>query len=230
MLYPRTGGEWTEYRAPKRVSFGHQARKRDPTVAWRVTREFLQCHCAYRLSESRIRLTAWGPGPATSAAASTAARKEATARFGASDSHRVGVREWVLDPSMLGDAIQSCVAINKQWPGQELGPLSLGFSYLLAWKSLVSEGEIEPDSLDIHDHASMLNVRIMTRPLFLQPHFVFPLAWDSPSLRSFLSEIEPDCPFRFRDQYFFRLLPSKSGDFTRVRKLPEGWREGRRPR
>ena len=110
-------------------------------------------------------------------------------------------------------------------PGQELGPLSLGFSYLLAWSSLTSTEEIEADSLDVHNHASMLNVGIWTRPLFLQPHFVFPLAWDSPALSRVLSEMEPDCPFRFRDQYFFRLLPSKSGDFTRVRKLPKGWRQ-----
>ncbi len=226
MIYRRTGGEWTEYRPPKRALFGHQARKRDPIIAWQVTKEFLRVHCLYRLSSSPIKLTCWDPGPWTSRAASTAGFERVTAQFGEPDERKTGVKEWVLAPSQLEDAIECCVSSNRSWPKEETGPLTIHFSYVVVWRSLTEVKSIDPESLGVHGHPSHLSVGVWTRALFIQPYLLFPFAWDSPDLARFLSEIEPACPFRFRDQYFYRLLPSKSGEFTRARKLPKGSRKG----
>jgi hypothetical protein len=98
-------------------------------------------------------------------------------------------------------------------------------TYAFAWTSLL-EGELTADRLagGSPPHLSLLIASIPRRALFLQPHLYFPLAWNSPELARFLDAIEPDCPFRFRDQYFYRLLPNRRGQYTQARKLKKGWR------
>lgn len=228
MLYPETEGEWTQYRPPKRTAFGHQARRRDPMVAWRVTKAFLKKHCAFRASPDHVEVQVVNPGPfTTTPEAAATAQERIVARFGPPAAATDLNTRWTLDAPAVEEAIALCAEVNRRWPDGQLGPVTLTIHYLVAWRALmgrIAEGGYD---LDIRSGCSRLGVGIWTRSLFLQPDFLFPLAWDSPKLAAVLSEIEPDCPFRFRDQYFHRLLPSKAtGDLTRSRKLPKGWRSG----
>jgi len=224
MLYRRTGDEWTEYRPPKSTSFGHAARRRDPVAAWRATVTFLRAHCLFELFPPEVTLRVWDPGRLAGREASKDALERMTARFGPSEAI-VGGREWRLDPSSQDAAVTSCARVNLDWPKRENGPAAVTFAFRLGWRRLLDAPDTARDRLRLQDGGSTLGVAIWKRPLFLQPRFVFPLAWDSPDLARFLEEIEADCPFRFRDQYFRRLLPSRSGFMDQVRKLPGGWRD-----
>lgn len=225
MLYRDPVGEWTEYRPPKRTAFGHQARKRDPLVAWRLTREFLDNHCAHRLAEPTIQVWCYPAGPVTPAAAAAAGLEQATARFGEPARNRSGLWQWRLEPSRIEEAIETVAAVNGESPDVQIGPLTVSFTVVHAWRDLAATEESGPEALDVHRYASMLGVGVWRTALFLQPHFIFPLAWDDPELAFFLGGLEQDCPFRFRDAYFYRLIPGKDGTFTQTRKLGKGWRE-----
>ena len=71
---------------------------------------------------------------------------------------------------------------------------------------------------------SHLGVTLDSVTLFLQPTFVFPAPWYAETLRDFIAGIEKTVPFRFRDQYFKRSIPSKSGN-GRLLNLPKDWRK-----
>ena len=97
----------------------------------------------------------------------------------------------------------------------------------LAWRKLLPRAPahdltaIEPP---VPHCVSTLGVSLMKRRLFLQPGFYWPIAWYEEELESHLREIEPSCPIRFRDQYFYRVPISKSAKANRKLKLQKGWR------
>ena len=222
MLYPKSTGEWTSYHPPKRVGFGHSARSTDPTRAWRATREFLEAHCAYQLSGT-ITLKCWTKGSPTGGAASADGLEQVTATFGDPTDRHPGVSEWHLRSTAVDGAIDLCATTNRRWPHESLGPLTIDFAYVLAWKGLTADARPDVASPAARAEASVLGIGVWTRRLFLQPHFVFPLPWDSSELRRLLATLSTACPFRFRDEYFSRVLRSEDGALSRSRKLPPGW-------
>lgn len=226
-LYGKVRAEWTAYHPPKSAMFGHRARRRDPVRAWAMTAAFLDRHCVYRLSPSGIVLKSWGPGPLTRPAAAEDGLNRASGRFGPPEPSGDGSGRWVLAPSDLEDGLTLCAGVNRAWPEEQIGPLTLTWTYTLVWRRwLPSDGAAVEEDTDLRNGASLLGVGIWSQALLLQPNFMFPLPWDSPELRAYLAELDPVCPFRFRDRYFHRLLPSREGTLTRSRRLPKGWRSG----
>ncbi|AXK71257.1 hypothetical protein DWG18_02430 [Lysobacter sp. TY2-98] len=59
--------------------------------------------------------------------------------------------------------------------------------------------------------------------IFLQPEFVFPFAWNDLQHREWLSGVLADSPFRPKEQYFKRAIPTKTRNRYRTLKLPPGW-------
>jgi hypothetical protein len=224
-MYQMTGGEWTAYRPPKKAKFGHNARRRDPRAAWDETKAFLANDCISVLQPT-IELSCWETRFLTSRGAFEAGLREAERRFGAPHSRQRGCRRWQLGPSELEAGLAAC-RINAAWPGENLGPLTIQAWYLIAWRGYAAQ-DVTPATLleseAARTTASMLGVSVWRQRLFLQPHFLFPVAWDSQALRDTLASLELRCPFRLREQYFQRLLPSKAGEYTVVRRLPKGWR------
>lgn len=107
-------------------------------------------------------------------------------------------------------------------PEQQLGPVGLSFWYSYEWKSLPPV----PRGADSSHFARgcHLGVSIGARKCFIQPTFLFSLPSSSQELIRFLSELEPDLPFTPKDEYFYRVVPKKSGTGERLVKLHRGWR------
>jgi hypothetical protein len=205
--------EWLIYRPPKSVSFGHQARVRDARRAWTLVDDFLKLHTDFVPGHHLI-FTCYRA--AEQADAMIAAAKAILGAETSANTHRI---EWKIRPEQLSKAIALSLDAERTPEQAKSADLSIHFSF--TWKNWVlPSAPNEP-----RDRWSTLGVIIHAGSVFLQPTFVFPAAYDSASLRAYLTVIEPSLPFRFRDQYFQRwLFPVGQNSSGRTRKLNKNWR------
>lgn len=220
-MYPELY-EWVLYQPPKSVSFGHQSRIRNARHAWAKTEEFLAGLTKHSFGH-RMELTCHGPDTWTDPALAMLRIREARALFGQETNPSDAHLRWTISEPQLSSAIQFALDDDK-FPTQQIGPTRLHFYYRFVW----SEFERNPYHAagdEAREQASTLGVFIGRKRLFLQPTLIFPAPWNSHLLRDFLSRIEPMLPFRFRDQYFQRMLPTKRGrKWGRTLKLSKNWR------
>jgi hypothetical protein len=220
-------GEWVVYRPPKSVSFGHQSRIRDPRRAWPMVQQFMADLTRFTLGD-RIELMCYGSGPQTNADVAAARTQEARRSFGP-EVERQGTHQtfpsWRISEAQLASAVRFALDDDK-FPKQEAGPSYLAFSYQFCWNEFDSGLGVARE-IESRRILSFLIVTIGQQRLFLQPHFVYPAAWNSDPLKDFIDRSELIAPFRFRDQYFVRWLPPQSpGSHGRRVRLEATWRRG----
>jgi len=200
------------YAPPKSAAFGHEARTRDPKTAWSLTERFLSAHTVPTLRKD-VRFECWAPNDWTDTEVANASLETARANFGRErdDSHTV--RHWALAPEQLQTALDLFFACDR-WRQQDMGPIVVNICYDFYWRIFA----------DAPVRKSRLGVTFNRQRVFLRPSFVFPFPWDSREYVDWLDVITASAPFRFRDEYFKRAIPTKSGDDYRVLKLLKGWR------
>ncbi len=211
--------EWVTYHPPKSVSFGHQPRLRDPRKAWPAVGKFLEELTRFELLP-RAELTCYGPDRGISPAFAMDRIREARKLFGAEEDRTHANPQWKIAEPNLKAAIAFALD-NDKFARQALGPAWLHFSYAVLWQ----EFELLPCLTvgnENRNQTSRLTIFIGHRGMFLQPAFIFPAPWNSETLRTFLTRIEPLTPLRFRDQYFKRVLAVGGGG--KVLKLDRNWR------
>ena len=103
-----------------------------------------------------------------------------------------------------------------------MGPVWLSFVYYFTWKGF----DRAPPPIDRRDrNTSFIGGFVGQQRLFLQPSLAFPVPWESTRLRGFIARIEAALPYRFRDQYFKRQVPSRNARTQgRSFKLDRNWR------
>lgn len=211
--------EWVSYHPPKSVSFGHQPRLRDPRKAWAAIGKFLEELTSFELLP-RIELTCYGPDRGLSPAVAMARISEARKLFGPEEDRSRTNPLWKIPQAQLPAAIAFALD-NDKFPKQRIGPAWLHFNYAFLWQDFERLPYQTVANQD-RNRKSRLMIFIGHNGMFLQPAFIFPAPWNSEMLRSFLTRIEPLTPFRFRDQYFKRVLATGSGG--QVRNLDKNWR------
>lgn len=214
-----TAGEWLCYHPPKSVSFGHQSRIRDARRAWSMTQRFLNRLTEFELGKGEIQLRCIRRDHGVDEAIGSPRIEEARQRFGRDPyGHEVHAL-WTIGPSDLEAAIAFALD-DDRYPKQPGGPTMLHFWYLFRWK------EFEPIYRTLPPNSSdrfcSLGLHFGGHRLFLQPDLVIPASWDSQVAREFIARIEPDLPFRLRDQYFRRMFLAR-GDHGSS-KLSKTWR------
>jgi hypothetical protein len=108
-------GEWVVYHPPKSVSFGHQARIRDPRKAWPTVERFLNDVTRSVLAE-RISLTCHDASERTDERVAAARLEEARRRFGPDVAQSGPYRShphWDLDASQFAPAIEFALDDDK---------------------------------------------------------------------------------------------------------------------
>jgi hypothetical protein len=236
-MVPQVYGDFQEerlcYQPPKSAAYGHASRLRNPRVGWPFTVEFLEKFTIHYDYIAGIRLSCSKPGKYTDETVAINRIQAAEKIFGPVTN--AFFPEWKLTLDQLPLAIEFALDDDK-WPRQDLGPVSLYFSYILLWREfLVCPAPSRQDVVEYmrqdkwddpgKSPLSRLGVSLGQRRLFLQPFFQFPFPYNSETGREFLACIEENLPFRFRDQYFKRMPRSKKGTYGRMRKLPKGWRQ-----
>jgi hypothetical protein len=132
---------------------------------------------------------------------------------------------WKIEKANLPSAVEFALDDDK-FPKQEIGPARISFCYHFCWNEFGPRSRTA-DETETRRIPSSLAVTIGQQRLFLQPHFVYPAAWNSESLKDFIDRSELIAPFRFRDQYFKRWLPPQgSPSQGRLLRLESTWRSG----
>jgi hypothetical protein len=211
--------EWVVYQLPKSVSHGQVSRIRDPRKAWPAVQKFMTSLTRATLNP-RITLTCLQTEPREVAAART---DEARRCFGPeTEQGRTSV--WTLSEAQLTPAIDFALDDDK-FPRQAFGPSLVTFGYRFFWNAF-DLAATEANGAGLDRASSFLAVTVGQRRMFLQPHFVYPAGWNTPSLRDFLDRSEPLVPLQFRDQCFKRWLsPEKPPNRSRLLRLDPGWRQ-----
>jgi len=211
--------ELVAYFPPKSVGHGHGSRIRDARKVWRATQQFLEIHAHAELTEP-LKLTVWGASEWTDKAVSEEALEEATTLFKSAPKVSGIFSNWELPRSALSDAIEFAFR-DEQRAKQSIGPVALYLSYRIEWKALPPPVRRKGEH---YFHGTKLGVSIGGRKMFFQPTFLFPLPFQSTRLHRILAQLEQDLPFKFRDDFFQRVVPKKSGEGDKLVKLPKGWR------
>jgi len=212
------------YYAPASVGFGHQARIRDPRRAFENTSSFLADFTVHKLARE-ISLTLSEPNDMTSIVSSPKALDSARHIFGPETRSSSRAKDWALRADQLQPALEFAVECNTS-KVKQLWPVLLSFSYNFLWRDLLADPvSVESSEFEqvCRNNLSMLNILVLDKILFLQPILTFPFPWDSPEAVPYLERIGPRAPFRFREQYFKRQLPSKKGGYSRSLNLKKGW-------
>ncbi len=215
--------EWVLYRAPKSVAFGHQSKPRDARRAWPMIQRFLAELTQFSMAPG-IQLSCESPNVGRADLPNVLRADEARQLFGPEIDYPDVFPHWKIEPSQLESALQFVLDDDK-FPKQKEGPSRLYFCYWFTWvefRERLQDGE----GHDPRRQMSSLGIHIGGRGIFLQPHFTFPAPWTSDDLKEFIARIEPLVPFRFRDQYFQRMLPIKGEGkrWGRTLKLDRDWR------
>ena len=220
--------EWLIYHPPKSVGFGHQSRVRNARKAWGLTKAFLE-EFTYAEFGHICTLMCIDLDESLDQAIMQDRVKAARELFGPETSSLKQSFSWELSEKSLESAIEFALEDDK-FPRMPYGPTSLYFYYRFLWLDFLesSGGPGAFNGFDGSDDCySKLGVDVGGQRVFLQPALVFPGSWQSPKARSFLDKIEPKTPFRFRDQYFKRSIPSvkeKTHRRGRLYNLTKGWR------
>jgi hypothetical protein len=222
------------YQPPKSVAYGHASRIRNARVAWPVTIEFFERFTIYQISP-RISLSCQQPGKYINEDIAINRIKTARDIFGPETNP--SCTEWQLTNEQLSMAIDFVLDDDK-FPRQKPGSVRLYFSYTFFWRDFLVQPLSPGDKVFIFDRIikdqwnhlgtdplCSMGIHLGSRRLFIQPAFVFPFPYDSRITIDFLARIEESLPFRFRDQYFKRMIRSNKGTYGKMRKLPKGWRQ-----
>ena len=172
----------------------------------------------------RIELSCESPNVASDNLSNVPRADEARRLFGAETSDPGYFPSWKIEPPQLEQALHFALDDDK-FPKQKEGPTRLYFYYYFHWVEFQQRTQ-DAQEQDARNPISGLGIHIGGRGAFLQPRFVFPIPWTSDALKSFIARIEPLTPFRFRDQYFQRVLPIKGKGkyWGKTLKLDKNWR------
>jgi hypothetical protein len=214
-----TAGEWLSYFPPKSVAFGHQSRIRDARRAWSMTQRFLNHLTEFELGKGFVELCCTRRDHGVDEAVGSPRIEEARQRFGLDLDGHADYPRWRIGPSDLEAAIAFALD-DDRYPKQSYGPTSLHFWYRFRWKEFEPIYRALPT--DSSDRFCSLGISFGGQRLFLQPSLVVPASWDSQVAREFIARIEPDLPFRLRDQYFRRMFLTRGNHGSS--KLSKTWR------
>ena len=210
--------EFVVYHPPKSIGFGHHSRIRDGRKSLQFAQKFLTRNTIFNLA-STIKLTVQAPSQWTNQVVSEQTVKDAIGIFGQPKHSSY----WEFSSSLLPEALEFAFA-DEQRPKQALGPVLISFSYQFEWEQAPARSN--DFNKRFYNKGSTLGILIGSRKFFLQPTFIFPWVYDTQELHEFLIGLEPELPFRFRDDYFKRVVPTKDGKSERLLKLPKSWLHG----
>jgi hypothetical protein len=220
--------EWVVYHPPKSVSFGHVTNIRDPRRAWPRVQSFLNDYVQIEQSSPSARTMPtlqFDPSSCTDPAIAAARLDEAMRRFGdpKPQERSVGAKSWAIDPSSFDAAVDFAMG-DEAFPEVDFGPTRFHYYWRFHWRE-PRAGLRPPSEHDPRRSSSSLGVHFGGRRIFVQPTFVFTEPWTSNAFRTFLDRLEPQLPFRIRNQYFKRVLAPKGKSRSgRVLNLPADWR------
>ncbi|MEN3111995.1 hypothetical protein ACFONG_19425 [Uliginosibacterium paludis] len=204
------------YSPPKSGSFGHHTRIRNQQKSWSLIYDFLKSRTDSDLKISQ--LTCVGPSEWTEKIISDDCIDKSKRLFG---EPRIDVssRKWDLSQEQVQSALNLVLEIDKG-PKQILGPIELYLLYSFEWKA----SQIKQNPIGgTQTPKSSIGVYVGHQTVFFQPDFRIYLPEISSELKMFLLDIEKCLPFRFRDNYFKKISPSKNGKSIRSIKLDKGW-------
>ena len=200
------------YHPPKSVAFGHAPRKIDVRTAWKMAQEFIDRHTTGRL-RSDIYAEAIGPLGYGGEKMLFPSQKYAKDLFGESVESENHWCKWRLTESDV-PAVFDLFLRSHQHHRKIVSSFNFDLTYDFKWS------DIEDSTIG----GSFLGISFNDyNGIFLQPTFVFPFAWDALHHREWLGRVLDDSPFRFREQYFKRAVPTKTNDRYRTLKLTKGW-------
>lgn len=126
---------------------------------------------------------------------------------------------WKVPISMLNDAID--FAFSEEDAYQNTKTLIRLFMRL-DWNHLRTDTSNLSNSF--YSKGSYLFISSLnSQTIFFNPMLLFSLAYDSPELKQFLLQLEPDLPFKIKDDCFYRVA-KKSETGEKLVKLKKGWR------
>jgi hypothetical protein len=166
------------------------------------------------------------PTPCNNPDIAAARLEEAVRLFGDPTPQKrpVGAKSWTVDPSLFDAAVDFAMG-DEAFPEVDFGPTRFHFYHWFHWRE-PQAGFRPPSERDPRRSSSYLGIHIGGRRIFVQPTFVFTEPWTSNALRTFLDGLEPELPFRIRNQYFKRVLaPKGKSRRGRVLNLPADWRQ-----
>src|ERR1700730_16440440 len=122
------------YSPPKAMAHGHATRHRNPRRAWEAIQGFLARHTINSELSDCVSLEVTWYDQWNDREVTTATQAEAAAQFGPP---RVsgGCHKWALPVDHLNEALEFAFADDRR-PKQSLGPVSLYFTYIFAWRDL----------------------------------------------------------------------------------------------
>lgn len=228
--------EFVGYQPPKSSAFGHQAKKRDARKALNLLNNFLGKHTRNILSPSHIHLRINGNEQWTDlgivqqridmAKITLGREPDGEGGFAGDGKFQRDISSWWnLSFGELPAAIEFALDDDK-FLKQAFGPTVLNYYYDFHWKKHcdLDASKCESSFQKEIEGVSRLGVFIGGQRMFFQPVFAFPYVYADQAMKGFIREIEPDVPFRFREQYFKRVIPSKkSRKSWRVCTIDEGW-------
>lgn len=200
------------YDPPKSVAFGHAPRKMDVRTAWKMAQEFIDRHTAGQFRPD-IFADSIGPLGYGGDRMLFPSQQYAKQLFGQSIEAGEHLCRWHLTESNIPEAFDLFVR-SHQHHRKVVSSFKFYLVYDFKW-SAIEDSTIGGSSIGIHfdDYNG----------IFMQPTFVFPFAWDTLQYREWLGQVLDDSPFRFREQYFKRAVPTKASDGYRTLKLEKGW-------
>ena len=200
------------YDPPKSVAFGHAPRKMDVRTAWGMTQEFIDRHTIGQL-RSDIFAESVGPLGYGGDRMLFPSQKLAEELLGEPVESGEHWCKWPLTESNIPAAFDLFLRAH-QHHRKIVSSFRFDLTYNFKWSG-IEDSTIGGSFLGIHFNDY--------NGIFMQPTFVFPFAWDALQYREWLGQVLDDSPFRFRDQYFKRAVPTKANDGYRTLKLAKGW-------
>jgi len=131
--------------------------------------------------------------------------------------------KWQLSACDLETALSFMVE-GHPWPKQNIGPVTLTFSYDFLWRDPSTGAAFPEQSLDscgMKDPRSHIRVDLQ-RTSFISPDLVFPYDLANPRLYDLLNVIIPALPFRAAIKHFLQSLPLKGDSSKRKLKRLDG--------
>jgi hypothetical protein len=200
------------YAPSKAASFGHAPRKRDARSAWENALTFLDHHASGRF-RADIYAECIGPLGYGGGKMIFPSQQRANEAFGEPVESMDHWCRWRLGLSDIPSAMNLFFQAHEHHR-KLVSSFTFHLSFDFRWSD-IDDLTIEGSSLGFHvdDYLG----------IFLQPTFVFPFSWNSSQHREWLRRVLDDSPFRFREQYFKRAMPTKAKNSYRVLKLAKGW-------
>lgn len=182
-----------------------------------MTTKFLS-EATEQIAHFPLQFRCWGASDWTDAHVAEECISEARGVLGKESENSDGLKTWEINSNKAEQAI-SLVLNSDKWPIQKSGPNEFHALYTFFWKDLAYS---VPENLYQNDFACRLGVIGSAQKIFLQPHFIFPMAIGSQEFWKLFEKVEKLSPFRFREQYFSRLYPKIKGRGFRSLRIKKG--------